>query len=210
MPLVTAIAPSWNLAPARERLATDAVTTLTFGDRSDTQQAGQAQRPARVNVGALALLIWSAGFALNLLVLVAGMAHLAWVARRARRDRAEWSTTLDALAAEAHLRRKVALLQSDHPSLLVTWGLARPKILLPAEAPGWPDHCRRIVLRHELAHISRGDWAWQIAAAVLRALYWFNPLVWIACRRLRQESERACDDAVLAGGVDGTTTPHIS
>ena len=34
---------------------------------------------------------------------------------------------------------------------------------------------------------------------LLRAVYWFNPLVWIACRRLRQESEHACDDAVLAG-----------
>ena len=34
-------------------------------------------------------------------------------------------------------------------------------------------------------------------------LYWFNPLVWIACTRLRQESEQACDDEVLSSGVDG-------
>jgi TonB family protein len=39
---------------------------------------------------------------------------------------------------------------------------------------------------------------------LLRAVYWFNPLVWIACRRLRQESEHACDDAVLQSGVEPT------
>ena len=61
----------------------------------------------------------------------------------------------------------------------------------------------RIVLRHELAHIRRGDWVVQIAGEILRTAYWFNPLVWIACARLRQESEQACDDEVLTSDVDG-------
>jgi TonB family protein len=43
-----------------------------------------------------------------------------------------------------------------------------------------------------------------MTAEVVRALYWFNPLVWIACARLRQDSEQACDDVVLAAGVSGT------
>ena len=60
------------------------------------------------------------------------------------------------------------------------------------------------MLRHELAHIRRGDWAVLIAAELLRAVYWFNPLVWIACSRVRQESEYACDDAVLNAGVEGS------
>ena len=59
------------------------------------------------------------------------------------------------------------------------------------------------MLRHELAHIRRGDWVMQIAAELLRTVYWFNPLVWIACTRLRQESEHACDDEVLSSGVEG-------
>ena len=36
----------------------------------------------------------------------------------------------------------------------------------------------------------------------MRAAYWFNPLIWIACRRLRDESEQACDDTVLRRGID--------
>ncbi len=59
------------------------------------------------------------------------------------------------------------------------------------------------MLRHELAHIRRGDWIVQIAGELLRTAYWFNPLLWIACARLRQESEQACDDEVLTSGVAG-------
>jgi hypothetical protein len=51
--------------------------------------------------------------------------------------------------------------------------------------------------------VRRADWLVLVAAALLRAGSWFNPLVWLACRRLRHESERACDDMVLQQGVDG-------
>jgi TonB family protein len=42
-----------------------------------------------------------------------------------------------------------------------------------------------------------------MAAEFLRSVFWFNPLVWAASVRLRQESEYACDDAVLDGAVNG-------
>ena len=60
------------------------------------------------------------------------------------------------------------------------------------------------MLSHELAHIRRGDWIVQLSAELLRAIYWFNPLLWLACRRLRLESEHACDDEVMSRGVEGT------
>jgi TonB family protein len=44
-----------------------------------------------------------------------------------------------------------------------------------------------------------------MAAEMVRCVYWFNPIVWMACRRLRQESEQACDDTVLKTGIDGHT-----
>src|SRR6185369_3339175 len=68
----------------------------------------------------------------------------------------------------------------------------------------WSDDRIRLVLAHEFAHVRRADWLVQMAAEILRSAYWFNPLVWLACRRLRLESERACDDAVLGLGVDGS------
>jgi TonB family protein len=74
-------------------------------------------------------------------------------------------------------------------------------VLLPAHATEWSRDRLHVVLSHELAHAARGDWAVQLAAEGLRALHWFNPLSWIVCRRLRIESEWACDDAVLVRGV---------
>jgi TonB family protein len=40
-----------------------------------------------------------------------------------------------------------------------------------------------------------------MAAEAVRAVNWFNPLVWMACTRLRRESEQACDDTVLGRGI---------
>jgi TonB family protein len=77
-------------------------------------------------------------------------------------------------------------------------------VLVPARALGWPVERIQLVLAHELAHIRRGDWVVQIAAELVRALHWFNPLFWIACRRLREESEQACDDEVINRGIDGS------
>ena len=57
------------------------------------------------------------------------------------------------------------------------------------------------MLRHELAHIARGDALSQLVAGFVCALYWFHPLVWIAERRLRAECERACDDRVVSLGT---------
>jgi len=71
-------------------------------------------------------------------------------------------------------------------------------------AQNWPDTHIRAVLSHEFAHIRRCDWVIQMLAEIVRAVYWFNPLLWIASNRLRQEGERACDDEVLRLGFDGT------
>jgi BlaR1 peptidase M56/carboxypeptidase family protein/TonB-like protein len=74
---------------------------------------------------------------------------------------------------------------------------------LPAGAGDWSEERARVVLSHELAHIRRGDWIVQMSAELLRGVYWFNPLLWIVCRRLRLESEHACDDEVMRRGVEG-------
>jgi hypothetical protein len=74
-------------------------------------------------------------------------------------------------------------------------------MLLPAESTGWTEQEARIVLLHELAHVKRWDCLTLLVAGLACSLHWFNPLSWIALRRMAIESERACDDLVLASGV---------
>lgn len=83
----------------------------------------------------------------------------------------------------------------------VTWGFLRPVVLLPRRALYWPGERLQAVLLHELAHIRRRDSLMQMLSLIACALYWPNPLVWIAARTMRREAEMATDDAVLSYGV---------
>ena len=101
-------------------------------------------------------------------------------------------------------KRAVSIRQSDAVTVPMVWGLFRPVILLPADADEWEPERQRAVLLHELAHIQRQDWLMQTVAQITCAVYWFNPLVWFAARRMRTEVERACDDHVLNAGYQST------
>ena len=146
--------------------------------------------------------LWFAGVLACAAVLLAAFARLTRVARRAVRvDSGEWLRVTNELRNDYGIERPVTLLLTDAPDLLATFGFRRPRVLLPANALRWSSDRIRAVLSHELAHVSRQDWLVQMAAEALRCVYWFNPLMWIACARLRSESEYACDDAVLGRGM---------
>jgi len=73
-----------------------------------------------------------------------------------------------------------------------------PKIFLPAEAESWPEHELDLVLKHELAHIRRGDLLFMKFQALVQILFFFHPLVWIANSLIDYYRELACDDATLS------------
>lgn len=101
-------------------------------------------------------------------------------------------------------KRPVSIRQSKAVTVPMVWGLFRPVILLPADAGEWEPERQRAVLLHELAHIQRQDWLMQTMAQITCAVYWFNPLLWFAARRMRTEIEGACDDHVLNAGYQST------
>jgi beta-lactamase regulating signal transducer with metallopeptidase domain len=213
-PALRLVAPTWHASPdarwssSRVELIDRPLAVLDLTRQPASAAAVHTSPPGPTRAATVRSLgiIWLVGAGANLFVLVVGLSRLGWLASRAARvTTGAWAEIAVDIARAYGLRRQPTLLQSDHPTLLVTWGLARSKVLLPAEAPRWPADRIRIVLGHELAHIRRSDWIVQIAAELVRSGYWFNPLVWLACRRLRLESEQACDNAVLNLGVEGST-----
>ena len=106
--------------------------------------------------------------------------------------------------AQPDWKRPVSIRQSKAVTVPMVWGLFRPVILLPADAEEWEPERQRAVLLHELAHIQRQDWLMQTMAQITCAVYWFNPLLWFAARRMRTEIEGACDDHVLNAGYQST------
>lgn len=147
--------------------------------------------------------MWVLGAGVGLVRLGWSLSRLSVAGRRAQPVTcARWRARLAAIARETGVRRPVHLLVLQGRDLLAVYGWSRPRLLLPACALAWPDASIDAVLRHELAHVRRGDWLVQLLAVVVRSALWWHPLAWVACRRLSVESERACDDAVLAQGTE--------
>ena len=148
--------------------------------------------------------LWAAGMTFFLLKLAAGLARVAWIQRRAvELTDPAWRGVLEQAAQAVGLHPHVSLLMGSQATVPVTWGIWKPKLMLPPDAARWTPTRRRVVLLHELAHVKRRDCLVQVVAQVACALHWFNPLVFVALSRLRREQERACDDIVLASGISG-------
>jgi beta-lactamase regulating signal transducer with metallopeptidase domain len=79
----------------------------------------------------------------------------------------------------------------------MTWGISKKTVLLPEQAAGWDEKRLRLVLRHELAHIARGDVLITLLTTVAALLLWFHPLVWVVLRASAGAREQACDDVAL-------------
>jgi hypothetical protein len=116
-----------------------------------------------------------------------------------------WRTLLLRFLSLTRLRRNVELKSHDQVAVPITWGLMRPVIIMPAEAPEWPEDRRSSALFHELSHIKRADFLIMILVRLNLAFFWFNPLSWVAFRMLRKEQEKACDELVLKAGIKPST-----
>ena len=86
-------------------------------------------------------------------------------------------------------------------------GIVRPRIYLPSAL----DEAQRgSVLSHERAHLARHDHWWKPLGFALLAVYWFNPLLWLAYTLLCRDIELACDERVLRGMDAGQVKDYSS
>lgn len=148
------------------------------------------------------VILWIVGAALVLGRLLLGWFLMMWLSRRGQPlDDAAWTDLLDAAERRMGITTHVRLLRNEKVPMPMTSGLLRPVIVLPGDCDEWTSDRRFAVLLHELAHVRRGDlWVHFLVQAAC-ACYWFHPLAWSAARRLRSDSERACDDLVLTAGT---------
>jgi len=141
-------------------------------------------------------LIWFVG---TMLLLVRFVISLCGLRRLRKASVALNDADLRACLNAAH-GRGVALLQNEAIAAPVTWGIFRPIILVPSGFEQLPAESREAVLCHELAHVHGYDFLLRGLSEVVRALIWFQPLMWIVRRQLREEQELVCDNRVLAAG----------
>src|SRR5262249_29844346 len=145
---------------------------------------------------------WLAAGIIGYAVVVAGflsrlLASLAAV-RRLRRsgvpveDRA-WLEALERCRRRLGIHRAVGLSWSPRLGIPVVLGWTRPTIVLPDSLSSLPpnDHAEPILL-HELSHVRRGDYPWNVVLRIVQALYWPHPLVWLLGHTIAEIRERIC------------------
>ncbi len=86
------------------------------------------------------------------------------------------------------------IMQSESVVSPFILGIFKPKIYIPF---GMDEETQNYVVAHENAHIKRRDHLIKPTGFLLLAVYWFNPLVWIAYILLCRDIERACDEKVV-------------
>jgi TonB family protein len=203
-PMLSLAMPSWNVNPGFSDGSPVAPVEEARAERAVAAAASTALPDQPAHLAEAIRSIWLTGVSLATLILLTGLARLARLTSVSQpMADGHWTQLAATISSEYRIQRRVRLLQSQNSSILVTWGVLRPELILPAGANAWPEARAAIVLRHELAHIRRLDWLVQMTAQALRVMYWFNPLLWVACHRLRLESEIACDDAALSSGISG-------
>ena len=109
---------------------------------------------------------------------------------------------LYALVSYLRLRRRVSvslcvrenIYLCDAISSPFILGVVKPRIYLPS---GLDEVQRQNVLSHERAHLTRRDHWWKPLGFALLAVYWFNPVLWLAYALLCRDIELACDERVI-------------
>jgi hypothetical protein len=141
--------------------------------------------------------VWLAGVAVLAGVLVYRTQRLArWHREQKRRPTIpEWFyEVLIRTSRRLGLDRVPAIVFSQEAVTPAVYGVLRPVLLLPAHYTDALDEDEaEHVLLHELAHLKRGDLYVQAAILVLQVVYWFNPFVALARRRIKHVREICCD-----------------
>lgn len=115
-----------------------------------------------------------------------------------------WEGEVQEVCDELSIRRPITLHVTRELGPALCWLPSGYRLLVPRDAwRGLSGPQRRAILRHELAHLVRGDLWKSFLARLLAWPQWFNPLAWLAVSRFEEAAEWACDDAALASESEG-------
>ncbi len=139
-------------------------------------------------LGAGALLLWEFGRYVRL---------QREIRRDSREPREETARIYRELCDQMGLQSppRLCILASAPGPLVI--GLFSSSLILPVET--YSRATLLAVFRHELSHVRRGDLWYKLLLTAVRALHWFNPLLWMMVRRADFDLELSCDEAAVCG-----------
>jgi beta-lactamase regulating signal transducer with metallopeptidase domain len=147
-----------------------------------------------LSVAYLFVLLW---FSARLLFQVQAAQQLKNKGLRPVKDNLKEFTSF--LASSLGISKNILVYFSTKIDIPATIGFLKPVILLPATAVTHLTHAQlEAVLLHELAHIRRNDYFWNLLLSISETLLFFNPFALLLINIARKERENSCDDVVMS------------
>ena len=136
----------------------------------------------------------AAGIVARLLWLALGAARLHWLRRRATP-----LTPLPAPFVAAQERTAVAasICVCENVSGPITFGFRDPIVIVPPAVLDMPAHVQEAIAVHELLHVQRRDWLYEVAEEGVRTLLWFHPAIWWLIERIQLAREQVVDQITI-------------
>ena len=199
----------WGIVAARLvcPLSIESVFSLIPSAETVPQEIMYAQKPT-IHSGVLALnsvvnpylsesLAPEMGASVNPMQIVISLAAVSWIV-------GVLGMLVYAGISYGRLRKKVAASIRERKNIYFcddidtpfVLGIIKPRIYLPSVLAG--DDKAEYVIAHEEAHIKRRDHWWKPFGFLLLAVYWFNPMIWVAYVLLCRDIELACDEYVIS------------
>lgn len=180
-------------------------TSTTIKTNKETQSVfAETQTPEvfkTIDMWQFAWAVWIIGSSLVLLVSI-GKSVLFWRITKRNSNLLEDTKILKIIASHkktCNIKRSISVWTCSCISMPMLIGVIRPKILLPSNMPGeLRDEYISTILLHEICHIKSNDILKNYAGMIGKSLHWFNPLVWVAIKKMKQDMEFSCDAHVLA------------
>jgi beta-lactamase regulating signal transducer with metallopeptidase domain len=147
----------------------------------------------------LIVLVWIMGVALFVLKLLGGISYVYYLRSRLNFPADEyWIETLDKLKNKVGVKQSIDLLESALTRTPMVVGHLKPMILFPIGAINKLSPTEvEAILAHEIAHVMRKDFIFNILQSVVEALFYYHPAVWVISSTIRNERENCCDDVAI-------------
>ncbi len=110
----------------------------------------------------------------------------------------KWMDKLKSFTEQLNIKRKVKAYRSPHTTTPLTLGFLKPIILFPVKAfSGLSEKEIEAIIAHELAHIVRNDYFFNIVQSIIEIIFFYHPAVWIISKHIKIEREHSCDDIAI-------------
>jgi len=184
----------WQIvtAPSAAVVTTAPVADASNGSVSEVREP--SAEPASISLERVVLVVLAGGLAARGAWLVIG----AWVLGRIRRTATPLEPLPEAITrAQERVGVSAAMCVSTRVAGPLTFGLLRPVVVFPPGVTAMDGSVQHAIACHELLHVRRRDWLFQVIEESVRTIFWFHPAIWWLVGHIQLTREQVVDQAAV-------------